>query len=184
MSRLFVAVVPPSQVVDDVDAFTEPRRLTDSPLRWTPPHSWHLTLAFMASVLDYQMDELSERLEHAAARQHPFEVRVERAGAFPNPAEARVLWVGIGGDTEPLVHLSAAARSAAVKAGIEVDGARFRPHLTLARINPPTNVTRWLRVFDGYRSPSWRVDELALIESHRHGGGGPRYEILSTFPLG
>jgi 2'-5' RNA ligase len=64
-----------------------------------------------------------------------------------------------------------------------VDGQRFRPHLTLARANRPMELTKWLRVFDLYAGPSWQVDEIALIQS-RPGGGGSRYQVHETFPLG
>ncbi|HEX8768393.1 MAG TPA: RNA 2',3'-cyclic phosphodiesterase [Jatrophihabitans sp.] len=181
--RMFVAVVPPLQVVEDLAEFVEPRRERDSPLRWSSEEHWHLTLAFMPSVADRDLDELIERLAEVAARREEFELRLQGAGSFPNPAQGKVLWTGVAGDTEPLERLSASSRSAAVRAGIEVDGSKFRPHLTLARANRPTELTKWLRVFGLYTGPSWQVDEIALIQS-RPGGGGSRYQVHETFPLG
>jgi RNA 2',3'-cyclic 3'-phosphodiesterase len=84
-----------------------------------------------------------------------------------------------------LDRLATGARAAANKAGAEADGGRFHPHLTLARLKRPAEVTRWLRVLDGYRGPGWRAEEVALIESHL--GEGPRkrsrYEVVETFRL-
>ena len=48
--RVFVAVDPPAEVVDDLDGFLEARRDAGDGLRWTPPSQWHLTLAFMAAA--------------------------------------------------------------------------------------------------------------------------------------
>ena len=87
------------------------------------------------------------------------------------------------GDTEPLERLSASCRSAAVRAGVEVDGSKFRPHLTLARANRPLELTRWLRVFDLYAGPSWQVEEIALVQSQL-GQGRPKYQLHETFALG
>jgi 2'-5' RNA ligase len=184
--RMFVAVVPPPEVIEDLADFVEPRREVDSPLRWTVTETWHLTLAFMESVADRQLDELTERLTRAAHRREPFELQIAGSGTFPNPARAKILWAGIQGDTVQLRHLAVGSRAAASKAGIEVDGAKYRPHLSLARIPRPIDVTRWLRVFDSYVGPSWRVTEIELIESHLGEGprGRPRHEPLATFALG
>ncbi len=184
--RLFVAVVPPLQVLEDLADFVEPRREQDGPLRWVLPEQWHLTLAFMPSVADRHLDELAERLARAAIRRHAFDLQLVGAGTFPNPAQAKVLWAGTHGDTAHLLQLSTGARAAASKSGIEVDGAKFRPHLTLARIPRPVDVTRWLRVFDTYAGPSWRVEAVELIESQLGQGprGRPRHQTIATFPLG
>jgi 2'-5' RNA ligase len=184
--RMFVAVVPPVEVLEDLAAFVEPRQDVDSPLRWVASEQRHLTLAFMATVADRHLDELTERLTRAAHRRHPFELQLEGAGCFPNPAQAKVLWTGVQGDTEHLDQLAVGTRAAASKSGIEVAGAKFRRHLTLARLSRPVDVTKWLRVFDAYSGPSWRVTEIELIESHLGQGprGRPRYQTVDTFALG
>jgi 2'-5' RNA ligase len=184
--RMFVAVVPPVEVLENLAAFVEPRQDVDSPLRWVASEHWHLTLAFMSSVADRHLDELTERLTRAAHRRHPFELQLEGAGSFPNPARTKVLWTGVRGDTQHLEQLAVGARAAASKSGIEVDGAKFRPHLTLARLSRPVDVTKWLRVFDAYSGPSWQVTEIELIESHLGQGprGRPRYQTVETFALG
>jgi 2'-5' RNA ligase len=181
--RMFVAVVPPLEVVEDLAEFVEPRRERDSPLRWSSEQQWHLTLAFLPAVADRDLDELVERLAEVAGRRDEFELRLQGAGSFPNPAQGKVLWAGVAGDTEPLERLSASSRSAAVRAGVEVDGSKFRPHLTLARVNRPMELTRWLRVFELYSGPSWQVDEIALIQS-QPGHGGSRYTVHEVFALG
>ena len=94
-----------------------------------------------------------------------------------------MLWTGVAGDTEPLERLSASSRSAAVRAGVEVDGSKFRPHLTLARANRPVELTRWLRVFDLYTGPSWQVARSRWCSPSR-APGGSRYQVHEVFPLG
>lgn len=181
--RMFVAVLPPLEALEDLAEFVEPRQQRESPLRWSAQEQWHLTLAFMPAVADRDLDELVERLADAAGRRQPFQLRLQGAGSFPNPAQGKVLWTGVAGDTEQLERLSASSRSAAVRAGVEVDGSKFRPHLTLARANRPLELTRWLRVFDLYAGPSWQVEELALIQSQL-GPRGSRYQLHESFPLG
>ena len=181
--RMFVAVQPPLEVIEDLADFVEPRQQRDSPLRWTSDEQWHLTLAFLPAVADRDLDELVERLAEAAGRREPFELRLRGAGSFPNPAQGKVLWTGVDGDLEQLERLAGSSRSAAVRAGVEVEGAKFRPHITLARSNRPVELTRWLRVFDLYAGPSWQVGEIALIQSQL-GHGRPHHQVREVFALG
>lgn len=186
--RLFVAVVPPLSALEDLETFVAPRQAgsQDSGLRWTMPHQWHLTLAFMPDVAPRVLDELSERLTRAASRRHPFDLQIAGAGAFPNAGRAKVLWAGVRGDVSHLGQLAVGARAAANKAGADAEGGPFHAHLTLARIGRPFDVSRWLRVFDLYDGPAWQADHIALIESHLGEGprGKPRYEVVEEFPLG
>lgn len=183
---MFTAVLPPQDVLDDLEEFLGPRQEA-SEFRWTRPEGWHLTLAFMAQVPDRSVDELLERLTRAGGRRKPFTLRLAGGGAFPNPARAKVLYARLAvSDEEELDRLATGARAAANKAGAEAQGGRFRPHLTLARIRRPLDVTKWLRVLDAYRGPTWTADEIGLVESHLGEGprNRPRYEVRETFRLG
>lgn len=181
MTRMFVAVLPPESATEHLDDFLSVRRSAGD-FRWTLADQWHVTLAFAASVPARAEDELGDRLGAAAAKQAAFTTRISGAGAFPDPDRARVIVAGLEGSFD---HLSRVARNAASSAGVVVDGQRFRPHLTLARLGRPANVTRWVRLLDTYAGPSWAVRELALVQSHLGEGPGrrPRYEVRETFAL-
>ena len=186
---MFAAVLPPEDVVEELEEFLEPRRDADDALRWTRPEGWHLTLAFMAHVPERSLDDLVERLGRAGRRRRPFTLALAGAGAFPNPARAKVLYAAVDAepdDLEELRRLSTGARAAAGRSGAPADGATFRPHLTLARARRPVEATRWLRVLGTYRSRPFPVTELALVESHLGQGPGnrPRYDVVETFELG
>ena len=47
---MFVALVPPAEAVEDLDAFLEPRREAGRDLRWSAPEQVHVTLAFCGQV--------------------------------------------------------------------------------------------------------------------------------------
>jgi 2'-5' RNA ligase len=182
---MFVAVAPPEDVLAELSEFLEPRQDADPELRWTHPEQWHVTLAFMPAVADRNLDRLIEGLEQAAAKRQPFQLALAGAGAFPDPARAKLLWQGIAGEVAELAGLAQSARNAANSAGTEVDGATFRPHLSVARLNRPRNVSRWLRIFDTYYSQPWTVENFELIESHlgQGPGGRPRYQVREQFQL-
>lgn len=183
--RMFVAAIPPDEVIEDLDEFWSVRREAGG-FRWTVPEQWHVTLAFLAEVPDRRYDDLTERLAAAAAKRSAIAARVVGAGAFPDPARAKVLWAGLETEEpDELDLLANGCRTAAATAGIEVAGERFRPHLTLARTGHPVEATRWLRVGATYRGPAYRIEEVALVASHLGEGPRrrPRYEVLEHFRL-
>lgn len=186
-ARMFVAVVPPPPAVEHLDEFLDVRR-DAAELRWTVAEQFHLTLAFLAEVPDRKLDDLTERLERAARRRTAFETRLLGGGAFPNVARARVIWAGLEldkhGSTE-LSRLATGCRAAAARSGVDVDGARFKPHLTVARVRAPHDVTRWVRLLEGYAGPAWPVEEVSLVQSFLGQGPRrrPRHEIVDTFRL-
>lgn len=189
--RMFVAAVPPDHVLEDLEEFLAVRREAAA-FRWTVPEQWHLTLAFLAEVPDRCYDDLVARLERAARKRRPMTATITGGGAFPHVGRAKVLWAGVDLDAggfdagEELRRLATGCRAAASKAGIEVAGERFKPHVTLARMGRPVEATSWVRVLDAYRGPSYDLDEISLIASHLGEGPRkrPRYEVVQTFPLG
>ena len=147
---MFVALVPPPEAIEDLDAFLEPRR-ESGPFRWALPEQFHVTLSFLAAVADRHLDELVERLERAGRRRTSFETRISGGGAFPNAGRARVVWAGLDLDEQgatELERLATGARAAASRTGIPVDGQRFRAHITVARLGRPAEVSNWVRLLD------------------------------------
>lgn len=186
--RMFVAVVPPDAVTQHLDEFLEPRR-DAAPFRWSPLEQLHLTLAFLESVPDHRLDDLLERLGAAASRRTPFVTRVAGGGAFPDVARARVLYadLALAADARSsLERLAAGVRTAAATSSIEIDGQRFRPHVTVARLGRPTELSSWVRLLDAYEGPDFTVDQVSLVASYLGEGPRrrPRYEVVETFPLG
>jgi RNA 2',3'-cyclic 3'-phosphodiesterase len=186
--RLFIAVVPPDDVLDDLEEHVTPRREADTrqpEIRWTDRHQWHVTLAFLGSVAERRVDELTEAVQHTAGRHEHLILQLAGAGAFPNPYAARVLWTGVEQLRGDLATLASGIRTASNSVGATPDGARFHPHVTLGRFHRPTEATRWIRALDAYEGPAWVVDRVALVESHLGQGRGhrPRYEIVGEFAL-
>jgi len=184
---MFAALVPPPEALEHLDEFLDVRRDAGD-FRWVQADQVHVTLAFLAEVPDRKVDDLVERLGRAAARRTAFDTAIRGGGAFPNAARAKVLWTGLDLDDDARIELDRLAtgcRAAANRAGVEVDGARFRPHLTVARTRHPHDVTSWVRLLDSYEGPRWPAAELTLVASHLGEGprGRPRHVPMDTFPL-
>ena len=185
---MFVALAPSQPALEHLEEFLSPRQEAGAGLRWTVPEQWHLTLAFFGDVAERHFDDLVERLGRAAARRTAVELAIAGGGAFPNPGRAKVVYAGVdaAGRDEELRRMATGARAAGTRSGAGGEGGRFHPHVTLARSGRPIEATRWIRVMEAYRGPSWTATELVLVESHLGEGPRrrPRYEVLETFPVG
>lgn len=186
MTRMFVAAYPPPAAREHLEAFLVARREAGA-FRWTVPEQWHLTFAFFADVPDRSLDLLGDGLELAAAKRSAMELAIAGGGAFPHVGRAKVLWAGLAlDDVAELERLAKGCRAAGARAGAPASGERFRPHLTLARINPPIEATKWVRLLDVYRGPEWQLNEVALVASYLGEGPRkrPRHEVVEKFSFG
>jgi RNA 2',3'-cyclic 3'-phosphodiesterase len=181
--RLFVAITPPVVALDELDAAVAPLRRGSPELRWTKPASWHITLAFLGEVEQAAVDRLSAPLASAAARHAGLRLSTAGGGAFPSSRQASVLWTGIQGDREALRDVATSVNDGARSAGAPApeENRRFRPHITLARLREPDDVTALIAALKGYAGASWQADAIHLIRSHT--GPQPWYESLESWPL-
>lgn len=150
------------------------------PGRAVAPASWHLTLRFLGATPPARRDAVAAAM--AGADPGPaFTLGFGGPGAFPRPARASVLWLGVEEGAGELRALAAVAEDAARRAGFPPDERPFSPYLTLSRIRPPQDVrpvVERVPAFGG-RMP---VDAVVLFRSHL-GPGAARYEAVERFPL-
>jgi RNA 2',3'-cyclic 3'-phosphodiesterase len=177
--RLFVALLPPEAVCDEIEAAFGPWRADWPSLRWTRRPSWHVTLAFYGEIDERLVARLLPRLERAARRHPRREVSFAGVGTFPRPARAHTLWTGIRGD---LRRLAESCEAAARREGIDLGPPRpFHPHLTLARARGAADLRPLVGELDRYAGTPWLAEEIHLVRSNN--GPGPRYETLRSWPL-
>jgi RNA 2',3'-cyclic 3'-phosphodiesterase len=183
--RLFVAIAPPSAVLDELDALVEPLRARWQELRWTNREAWHVTLAFLGQVEESAATRLVPRLERAARRHPSIQLAFSGAGAFPATGRANVLWSGLSGDRRALARLAESVAAGASRAGAPPPDKRrrFQPHLTLARCRMPADVTELVAGLARYHGQPWTADRIHLVRSRLGGTEHPRYVSLGSWPL-
>lgn len=115
--RLFVAIMPPPAVLDELETRVAALRPQWPALRWTGQPAWHVTLAFLGEVGEQAAAALGPRLERAAHRHPSLPLSIAGAGAFPAPGRARVLWTGVSGDRRALEALARSVAAGARRAG-------------------------------------------------------------------
>lgn len=150
---------------------------------WTPRSTWHLTLAFFGDVPDGAVPDLEAAVAATVREVEPFTIYLAGGGAY----RSTVMWVGVGGETSPLVeamHELAGVRDklTALHEGRE----RNRAHLTISRAGASVDAAHVAHALAVYRGPEWTVDAVELIESRLGEGaqGRPAHTVLASFPLG
>ncbi|MBD8079156.1 RNA 2',3'-cyclic phosphodiesterase [Cellulosimicrobium arenosum] len=139
--RLFAALYPGAAAGDHLELALssvgahETRLAGGSPpVRWVPRELWHVTVSFFGEVPDGAVPDLTDVLARVAGGVCGPQLALHGAGVF----DARVLWVGVGGDREPvggLRDLSRDVADAAEDVGLRPDRRpRRRAHLTVGRV--------------------------------------------------
>jgi 2'-5' RNA ligase len=188
--RLFAAIYPPPEAVDDIVA--QAGRLRIGPaaangvnVRLAARANLHVTIAFLGEVGEDRLPVVRGTLERAVANwgRSGLRLRLGGGGRFGR-GRFTVLWVGLTGELDALDRLARATRRELRRARLPYDRRPFRPHLTLARPGDRvdrTDIEEDVRTLDGYLGPSWPATELVLVRSHL--GPRPSYDRLDSWPL-
>ena len=133
--RSFIAIELPEEVKEGLARLRkELERDEHKFVKWVAPGGIHLTLKFLGNIPSKRVAEITAAIEEAAQGITPFHLEISGLGAFPSLRQARVLWVGIGGEVDKLSRLQQNIDSALAALGFAKEERSFVPHLTLARI--------------------------------------------------
>ena len=148
---------------------------------WTRDENLHLTLKFIGEVGASRASSLTQAVANTAAVVQPFEVHVERPGAFPK----RVLWIGVTDPSGELARLQNQLDRECAAKGFPKEERAFHPHLTVARLKKPqgTQALTTAHKEMPFESELVRVNELVVIRSELSSKGSI-YTIVSKHRLG
>lgn len=178
--RMFVGIPLAMELRDGLQVHLRAAFGERMPGRAVVPANWHLTLRFLGDTNASQLRALRDGLRGIDAGAQ-FDLSLGGLGAFPRPARATVLWIGVRDGDARLRALAEQVEAAAVHAGFAPEPKPFSPHLTLSRLNPPADLRRAIDSAPAFGG-RMAVDGFVLFRSHL-GGGPPRYERVEHFPL-
>ena len=160
MPRLFIAIDLPSAQRERIRSICSGLPGT----RWTPAEQIHLTLRFIGEVDGTLFQQIADSL--AEIKTDPLTLKIEGLGYFPPRRTPRVLWVGLE-NNDGLLQLRNRIETALVRLGLEPEGRKFSPHITIARFKKPSlnRVMAFMDTNNPFELPPFPVKEFHLYSS-------------------
>lgn len=171
--RLFIATSFPESVLFELDERVRRVKTKLPPASWVRRETQHLTFAFLGEQDESVIARLDPLVTNALAPVRQFQAQLRGCGFFPNTRRARVGWAGVT-PGEKFIGIADAVRAAVKETGIQLDGAEFKPHLTLCRIRdswPPGCVEIFNAAFGSLETEPFTVDHVTLYSSRLNPSG-------------
>ena len=149
--------------------------------RWTQPENLHLTLRFIGEVSETSFSDIAEALSLVDGQ--AFDFHLAGAGQFGDRRRARILWAGIA-PNDHLLRLRNQIEGHLQHAGIEPEGRKYSPHVTLARLKnaPMERVARFLGEHGQLNTTPIAAHRFVLFSSHL-GQAGAIHTPEVEYPL-
>jgi 2'-5' RNA ligase len=176
MPRLFTGLEIPAELSESLSLL----RGGLPGARWIDPENYHLTLRFIGDIDDSLAREIADML--ASVRRTSFELRIDGLTSFGGRKPRAV--VATAAPTPALIELQAEQERLMQRVGLEPEGRKYTPHVTLARLRDTSSreVADYLSTRQPYRSEPFQVGRFVLFSSRASVGGGP-YVVEAAYPL-
>lgn len=148
--------------------------------RWITPENYHVTLRFIGDVDETTAQEID--LAVSRVRRAPFELTLEGVTSFGGRKPRAV--VAAVAPSAALLELQAEQERLIQRIGLEPEGRKYTPHVTLARLRDtsPIDVAEYLAARGLFRTKPFKVTRFVLFSARASVGGGP-YVVEAGYPL-
>jgi len=148
--------------------------------RWIDPENYHVTLRFIGDVDDDIGREVAWLL--GKVRRKDFELRLDGLQSFGGRKPRAV--IASVAPSQSVMELQAEHERLMRRVGLEPEGRKYTPHVTLARLRDTSSfeVAEYLSARGAFRSPPFSVPRFVLFSSRASVGGGP-YVVEAAYPL-
>jgi len=177
MPRLFTALEIPPHIAQSLATM----RGGLPGARWIDLENYHVTLRFIGDIDDALAHEIAGVL--GRVRRMAFELRIDGLSSFGGRKPRAV--VATVAPIASLMELQAEHERLLQRLGLEPEGRKYTPHVTLARLRDSSShqVADYLSARGHFRSTSFKVSRFVLYSSRASVGGGP-YVVEADYPLG
>ena len=176
MPRLFTGLEIPS----DIGQALSTLRGGLPGARWIDPGNYHLTLRFIGDVDDTVAHEVASLL--GRVKRGAFDLHMEGLTSFGGRKPRAV--VANVSPAQALLDVQAEQERLMQRIGLEPEGRKYTPHVTLARLRESSSrdVADYLAARGFFRTSPFKVSRFVLFSSRASVGGGP-YVVEASYPL-
>jgi RNA 2',3'-cyclic 3'-phosphodiesterase len=148
--------------------------------RWIDAENYHLTLRFIGDVDERTAHEVDSMLDQVNRR--GFELRLDGLAPFGGRRPRAI--VATVAASPALLELQAEHERIMRRIGLEPEGRKFTPHVTLARLRDVSSaqVAEYLGAHGLFGSAPFPVGRFVLYSARASLGGGP-YIVEAAYPL-
>jgi 2'-5' RNA ligase len=148
--------------------------------RWITPDNYHLTLRFIGDVDEVTAQEVALAL--GRVRRAPFELHMEGLTSFGGRRPRAV--VANVAPAQALLDAQAEQERLMQRIGLEPEGRKYTPHVTLARLRDSSSldVADYLSARGYFRTTAFAVSRFVLFSARESVGGGP-YVVEAAYPF-
>lgn len=148
--------------------------------RWIDPENYHVTLRFIGDVDDQTALEVASLL--GRVRRTSFELRFDTLSSFGGRRPRAV--IATLAQNAALMELQAEHERLMQRVGLEPEGRKYTPHVTLARLRNSSSwqVADYLATRALLAPLPFTASRFVLFSSRTSVGGGP-YLVEAAYPL-
>ena len=180
--RAFIAIPLPREVIDLAADLQDRLREQGLRMRWVRPSAIHLTLRFLGDIDPHQVADIDKVLAATAGSTGPLGLAAKGIGVFPTVKKARVLWMGIAGETPALLTVQKDLEARLEPLGFKPEKRRFNAHLTLARAKGRLEARRLVRCMEtvgGFEALPFTARQIVLYQSELRPDGAVYTRLAS-----
>ena len=166
--RTFIAMELPDSIKSLLEQVQQELKKLRLAARWVRPQNIHLTLKFLGNINPGDIEKIGGAMADAAGDSAPITLTVGGIGFFPGIKRPRVIWVGLGGQTDALRNFQRKLASRLASIGLPSDKKSFKAHLTLGRIRQAVNpniLSQIIRDYSDLGNLKFSVDRIILFQS-------------------
>lgn len=172
--RAFIAVDLSESVRSSLGQVQEVLKRQRFRVKWVPPANIHLTLKFLGTIEEVDVEKISGAMAQAAKDRKVLSLVTKGIGVFPDLRRPRVIWAGLSGQLEMLQDMQRSLEGHLADLGFPKESRGFKAHLTLGRIKGKIDsdlLKAAMSKFSGFESKPFDVNRIILFKSELRPSG-------------
>lgn len=169
MIRVFLALDISKEVQKKLGELIQTLRFQTKGVKWVEPQNFHVTLKFFGDIDETKQLPLIEKtIENRIGSLKPTPLTCAGIGAFPQWHTPKVIWAGLNGESEALIHFQNELESDFEGMGFPKEEREFKMHLTLGRVRFKPRESGWIHTLENLKEKEFGqtvVDHVTLYKS-------------------
>jgi len=183
--RCFIAILISPAARQGLLAVQNHFKKAGADVKWVKEPNIHITLRFLGDRPPKKVKAVTDFLHKSFSSHEAFEIEIDRLGVFPSERFPKVLWAGVGQNSDRIAQIAGRLEEELNRLGSPKERQEFIPHVTLGRVQSAKNVKPLMQKFTGYTFSSPILSPLNQIIFYQSTltPAGPVYEPLTTVDL-